>query len=76
MLTQNIQGTHENQQGTNSKSNLNRKMGKRYKQVIYRGEIQNNPYEDPLKIIKIVVRSVAIGREHNKVFWSSQHTVP
>ena len=68
MLTQNIQGTHENQQGTNSNSNLNRQMGKRYKQVIYRGKIQNNPYEDLLKIIKIVVRSVAIGREHNKVF--------
>lgn len=62
MLTQNIQGTHENQQGTNSNSNLNRQMGKRYKQVIYRGKIQNNPYEDLLKIIKIVVRSVAIGR--------------
>lgn len=43
-------------------------MGKRYKQVIYRGKIQNNPYEDLLKIIKIVVRSVAIGRENNKVF--------
>ena len=68
MLTQNIQGTHENQQGTNSNSNLNRQMGNRYKQVIYRGKIQNNPYEDLLKIIKIVVRSVAIGREHNKVF--------
>ena len=68
MLTQNIQGTHENQQGTNSNSNLNRQMGKRYKQVIYRGKIQNNPYEDLLKIIKIVVRSVATGREHNKVF--------
>ena len=76
MLTQNIQGTHENQQGTNSNSNLNRQMGKRYKQVIYRGKIQNNPYEDLLKIIKIVVRSVAIGREHNKVFWSSQYIVP
>ena len=62
MLTQNIQGTHENQQGTNSNSNLNRQMGKRYNQVIYRGKIQNNPYEDLLKIIKIVVRSVAIGR--------------
>ena len=74
MLTQNIQGTHENQQGTNS--NLNRQMGNRYKQVIYRGKIQNNPYEDLLKIIKIVVRSVAIGREHNKVFWSSQYIVP
>ena len=67
-MTQNIQGTHENQQGTNSNSNLNRQMGNRYKQVIYRGKIQNNPYEDLLKIIKIVVRSVAIGREHNKVF--------
>ena len=76
MLTQNIQGTHENQQGTNSKSNLNRKMGNKYKQVIYKGEIQNNPYEDLLKIIKIAVRSVAIGREHNKVFWSSQYIVP
>ena len=76
MLTQNIQGTHENQQGTNSNSNLNRQMGKRYKQVIYRGKIQNNPYEDLLKIIKIVVRNVAIGREHNKVFWSSQYIVP
>lgn len=76
MLTQNIQGIHENQQGQNSNSNFNRKMGKRYKQVIYRGEIQNNPYEDLLKIVKIVVRSVATGREHNKVFWGSQYIVP